>query len=108
MVLRGRITGNPDISGIFPRYMSVARIATATGHLLGVIYRRDLGDTSSVSGPMSDPLTLIADAAGRGLILDGGICNRHCSNEFNGWLHGATLVPLRPAGFAHREAAEAW
>ena len=108
MVLRGRITGNPDISGIFPRYMSVARIATATGHLLGVIYRRDLGDTSSVSGPMSDPLTLIADAAGNSLILDGGICGPHCANEFNGWLHGATLVPLRPAGFAHREAAEAW
>jgi len=108
MVLRGRIVGNPDISGIFPRYMSVERIATATGHLLGVIYRRDLGDTSSVSGPMSDPLTLIADAAGSGLILDGGICNRHCTNEFNGWLHNGTLVPLRPAGFAHREAAEAW
>jgi hypothetical protein len=108
MVLRGKIVGNPDISGMYPRYMSVERIATATGHLLGVIYRRDLGDTSSVSGPMSDPLTLIADAAGRGLILDGGICNRGCTNEFNGWLHGATLVPLRPAGFAHREAAEAW
>jgi hypothetical protein len=57
---------------------------------------------------MPDPLTLIADAAGSGLILDGGICNRHCTNEFNGWLHGGTLVPLRPAGFAHREAAEAW
>jgi hypothetical protein len=108
MVLRGKIVGNPDISGIYPRYMSVERISTATGHLLGVIYRRDLGDTSSVSGPMADPLTLIADAAGRGLILDGGICNRGCTNEFNGWLHGATLVPLRPGGFAHREAAEAW
>jgi hypothetical protein len=108
MVLRGRIVGNPQISGIYPRYMSVERIFTATGHLLGVIYRRDLGDTSSVSGPMSDPLTLIADAAGSSLILDGGICNRHCTNEFNGWLHGGTLVPLPPAGFAHREAAEAW
>jgi hypothetical protein len=108
MVLRGKIAGNPEISGIYPRYMSVEQIATDTGRLLGVIYRRDLGDTSSVSGSMSDPLTLIADAAGRGLILDGGICNRHCSNEFNGWLHGGALVPLRPAGFAHREAAEAW
>jgi hypothetical protein len=108
MVLRGKIKGNPDISGMYPRYMSVERISTATGHLLGVIYQRDLGDTSSVSGPMSDPLTLIADAAGRGVILDGGICNRGCTNEFNGWLHGAALVPLRPAGFAHREAAEAW
>src|SRR5262249_22951225 len=98
MVLRGKIVGNPDISGMDPRCMSGERISAATGHLLGVIYRRDLGDTSSVSGPMSDPLTLIADTAGSGLILDGGICNRHCSNEFNGWLHGATLVPLRPAG----------
>lgn len=108
MVLRGKIVGNPDISGIYPEHMSVEQIATATRRLLGVIYRRDLGDTSSVSGPMSNPLTLIADAAGRSLILDGGICNRGCTNEFNGWLHGATLVPLRPAGFAHREAAEAW
>jgi hypothetical protein len=108
MVLRGKIVGNPEISGLYPEHMSVERIATATGHPLGVIYRRDLGDTSSVSGPMSNPLTLIADAAGSSLILDGGICNRGCTNEFNGWLHGATLVPLRPAGFAHREAAEAW
>jgi hypothetical protein len=108
MVLRGKIVGNREIGGIYPEHMSVERIATATGHLLGVIYRRDLGDTSSVSGPMANPLTLVADATGRGLILDGGICNRGCTNEFNGWLHGATLVPLRPAGFAHREAAEAW
>ena len=56
---------------------------------------------------MSDPLTLIADAAGRSLILDGGICNRGCTNEFNGWLSGGTLVPLRRAG-SHREGAEAW
>ncbi len=108
MVLRGKIVGNPEISGIYPQNMSVERISTATGHLLGVIYRRDLGDTSEVSGPMSDPLTLIADAGGRHLILDGGICNRGCTNEFNGWLRGGQLVPLRPAGFAHREASEAW
>ncbi len=67
-----------------------------------------LGDTSSVSGPMADPLALIADATGSNLILDGGICNRGCTNEFNGWLHGGRLVTLRPSGFAHREAAEAW
>jgi hypothetical protein len=108
MVLRGKIAGNPAISGAYPRNMSVEQISTATGRLLGVIYRRDLGDTSSVSGPMADPLTLIADAAGRSLILDGGICNRGCTNEFNGWLDGGTLVPLRPGGFAHREVAEAW
>jgi hypothetical protein len=108
MVLRGNIVGNPQISGIFPANMSVEQVSATTGHRLGVIYRRYLGDTSSESGPMNDPLTLIADATGSRLILNGGICNLHCSNEFNGWLDGGRLVPLRPAGFAHREAAEAW
>ena len=108
MVLRGRVLGNPDISGIFPQDLSVERIAVATGRRLGVLYRRDLGDTSSVSGPMADPLALTADATGRNLILNGGICNRHCTNEFNGWLRAGRLVPLPPSGFAHRETAEAW
>ena len=107
VVLHGKIVGNPQISGLFPANLSVERVS-ATGRSLGVIYRRYLGDTSSESGPMSDPLTLIADATGSHLILNGGICNLHCSNEFNGWLDGGRLVPLRPAGFAHREAAEAW
>jgi hypothetical protein len=108
MVLRGKIVGNPQIGGMYPQNMSVERISAATGHVPGVIYRRDLGDTSETSGPMNDPLTLIADATGSRLILNGGICNLSCGNEFNGWLDGGRLVPLRPAGFAHREAAEAW
>jgi hypothetical protein len=108
MVLRGKVVGNPQISGIFPAQMSVEQVSAATGHPLGVIYRRYLGDTSSESGPMNDSLTLIADATGSHLILDGGICNLHCSNEFNGWLDGGRLVPLLPAGFAHREGEEAW
>jgi hypothetical protein len=108
MVLRGNIVGNPQISGIFPANLSVEQVSAATGRPLGVIYRRYLGDTSFVSGPMSDPLTLIADATGNHLILNGGICNMNCSNEFNGWLDRGQLVPLLPAGFAYREAAEAW
>ena len=108
MVLRGQVVGNPQISGGFPANLSVEQISTATGRPVGVIYRRYLGDTSSESGPVNDALTLIADATGSHLILNGGICNLHCSNEFNGWLNGGRLVPLRPAGFAHREAAEAW
>ena len=108
MVLRGNVVGNPDIYGTFPQNMSVERISVAAGRRLHVLYRRRLGDTSSISGPMSDPLTLIADATGRNLILDGGICGPGCTNEFNGWLHAGRLVPLRPAGFDHREAAEAW
>jgi hypothetical protein len=108
MVLRGKIAGNPEISGMYPRHLTIEEISPGTGRLLGVRYRRDLGDTSAVSDAMADPLTLIADPAGRALILDGGICNRGCTNEFNGWLDGGRLVPLRPAGFAHREAAEAW
>jgi hypothetical protein len=108
MVLRGRVVGNPQISGIFPQNLSIEQISVATGRQLSVLYQRHLGDTSSVSGPMANPLTLIADATGRNLILNGGICNLHCTNEFNGWLHAGRLIPLRPTGFAHREAAEAW
>ena len=108
MVLRGKVVGNRQISGGFPATLSVEQVSAATGRPLGVIYRRYLGDTSSESGPMNDVLTLIADATGSHLILNGGICSLNCSNEFNGWLDGGRLVPLRPAGFAHREAAEAW
>jgi hypothetical protein len=108
MVLRGTIIGNSQVSGGFPANLSVAQVSAATGHPLGVIYRRYLGDTSIISGTESDPLMLIADATGSHLILYGGICNLRCTNEFNGWLDGGRLVPLRPAGFAHREAAEAW
>jgi hypothetical protein len=108
MVLRGKIIGNPQVSGGFPANLSVEQVSAATGHPLGVIYRRYLGDTSIESGTESDPLMLIADATGIHLILYGGVCNLHCSNEFNGWLDGGRLVPLLPTGFAHREAAEAW
>jgi hypothetical protein len=108
MVLRGKIIGNPQVSGGFPANLSVEQVSAATGHPLGVIYRRYLGDTSIESGTESDPLMLIADATGSHLILYGGICNLHCSNEFNSWLDGGRLVPLLPTGFAHREAAEAW
>jgi hypothetical protein len=108
MVLRGGVVGNSQISGIFPQNLSVERISVATGRQLSVLYRRRLGDTSAVSGAMADPLALSADATGRNLILNGGICNLGCTNEFNGWLHAGQLVPLRPPGFAHREAAETW
>jgi hypothetical protein len=40
MVLRGKIVGNPQISGIFPRYLSVELASPATARPLGVIYRR--------------------------------------------------------------------
>jgi hypothetical protein len=108
MVLRGKIIGNPHISGGYPANLSVEQVSAATGHLLGVVYRRYLGDTSIVSGTESDPLMLITDATGDHLIVYGGVCGLHCSNEFNGWLDGRRLVPLLPTGFAHREAAEAW
>jgi hypothetical protein len=107
MVLRGEIIGNPQVSGGYPANLSVEQVS-ATGHPLGVVYRRYLGDTSIVSGTESDPLMLITDATGDHLIVYGGVCGLHCSNEFNGWLDGRRLVPLLPTGFAHREAAEAW
>jgi len=108
LVLRGKVVGNSQISGYFPRGLSVERISVPAGRRLGVLYQRDLGDTSEVSGAIPDPLSLSADATGQSLILIGGICNRSCTNEFNGWLHAGQLVPLRPGGFAHREVAETW
>jgi len=108
MVLRGKIIGNPQVSGGYPANLSVEQVSAATGRPLGVIYRRYLGDTSIVSGTESNPLMLIADATGSHLIVFGGVCGLHCSSEFNGWLDGGRLVPLLPTGFAHREAAEAW
>jgi hypothetical protein len=107
MVLRGSVVGTPQVGGMYPANLSVEQVSAATGHQLGVIYRRYLGDTSFASGA-SDPLALIADATGSHLILNGGICDESCSNEFNGWLRAGRLVPLLPAGFANREAAEAW
>jgi len=108
MVLRGRAIGNPQISGIFPANLSVEQISVATGRRLNVLYQRRLGDTSEVSGAMADPLEMSADASGHHLILNGGICDLHCTNAFNGWLHAGRLVPLPPSGFAHRETAEIW
>lgn len=108
MVLRGGVVGNPGISGIFPQDLSVEQISVPAGHQLKTLYRRSLGDTSEVSGAMADPLSLITDPSGNGLILNGGICDLHCTNEFNGWLQAGQLIPLPPTGFAHREAAEAW
>ena len=96
-----------SLAGGYPAHLSVEQMSAATGRSRGVIYRRYLGDTS-MSGTATNPLALIADATGSRLILDSEVCGLHCSNEFNGWLDGGRLVPLRPAGFAHREAAEAW
>ena len=107
MVLRGKIIGNKDVAGGYPAHLSVEQMSAATGRPRGVIYRRYLGDTS-MSGTATNPLALIADATGSHLILDSEVCGLHCSNEFNGWLDGGRLIPLRPGGFAHCEAAEAW
>lgn len=76
MVLRGQVIGNPDISGTFPANVSVEQISVATGRQLTVLYQRHLGDTSEVSGPMANPLEMSADATGRNLILNGGICGQ--------------------------------
>jgi len=108
VLLHGQVVGNPQISGFFPQDLSVVRIQVATGFEFSVLYQRRLGDTSEVNSGVADPLALIADPSGRGLILDGGICDYHCTNGFNGWLDYPRLMPLRPAGFANRQAAEAW
>jgi hypothetical protein len=108
MLLHGPVVGTGQVSGMFPDNLTVERISVTTGRQLGVLYQRHLGATTSVSGGMADPLTLAADPAGRGLILNGGICDPGCGNVFNGWLRDGRLISLLPTGFASREAVEAW
>jgi hypothetical protein len=105
IVLAGRVTGNPNISGIFPDHLAVEQIAVRTGGLLRVLYRRELGDTSEVNG-VPDPLALMPDGAGQHWLLNGGICSGSCTTGFNGWIDRGALVPLTPAD--GRLAYETW
>jgi hypothetical protein len=105
VVLTGPVVGNADISGSVPANLSVDQISAATGRLLRVLYRRDLGDTSGVNG-VPDPLALMPDATGQHWMLNGGICSGHCDTGFNGWIDHGQLVPLQPTD--GRLAAEAW
>jgi hypothetical protein len=105
IVLTGPVVGNANVSGALPRDLSVDQVSVATGRLLRVLYRRDLGDTSGVNG-VPDPLALMPDATGQHWMLNGGICSGHCDTGFNGWIDNGQLVPLQPTD--GRLAEEAW
>ena len=105
LVLKGRIVGSKQIGGIYPENMSVAQISVATGRQLSVLYRRHLGDTGEINGAPA-PLLLNNDASGLHLMLNVGLCAGHCTDGFNGWIHGGRLIPLQPAD--GRLASEAW
>jgi hypothetical protein len=105
IVLTGPVTGNASVSGDFPDDLAVEQISARTGQLLGVLYRRELGDTSEVNG-VPDPLALMPDPAGQHWLLNGGICVGSCTTGFNGWIDRGTLVPVAPAD--GRLAYEAW
>lgn len=105
LVLKGGAVGSKQISGTYPEDMLVEQISAATGRQLSVLYRRHLGDTGEINGA-ADPLALSADATGRNLMLNAGICNLRCTNGFNGWIRGGRLIPLRPAD--GRLASETW
>ena len=105
IVLTGRTTGNPNISGMFPDHLAVEQISARTGQLLRVLYRRELGDTSEVN-LVPDPLALMPDPAGQHWLLNVGICSGSCTTGINGWIDDGTLVPVAPAD--GRLAYEAW
>ena len=56
VVLRGGTGSNRRVSGFFPRNLSVERISVATWQRLGVLYQRNLGDTSEVGGGVADQI----------------------------------------------------
>jgi hypothetical protein len=105
IVLTGPVTGNANVSGIFPDNLAVEQISARTGKLLRVLYRHQLGDTSGVNG-VPDPLALMPDAAGQHWLLNVGICSGSCTTGLNGWIDRGTLVPLPPTD--GRLAYEAW
>lgn len=105
IVLTGTVTGNPNMSGIFPDHLAVEQISARTGKLLRVLYRRELGDTAGVNS-VPDPLALMPDPAGQHWLLNVGICSGSCTTGVNGWIDRGTLVPLPPTD--GRLAYEAW
>jgi hypothetical protein len=105
IVLTGRAIGNASLGGGFPDHLAVEQISVRTGKLLGVLYRRDLGDTSEVNG-VPDPLALMPDPGGQHWLLNVGICSGSCTTGINGWIDQGTLVPVAPTD--GRLAYEAW
>ena len=91
--------------GTVPDHLSVVQISAATGRELSVLYRRRLGDTGEINGS-PDPLALSTNATGRNLMLIVGVCNLHCTNGLNGWIHGGRLIPLQPVDGSL--ASETW
>jgi hypothetical protein len=105
IVLTGPVTGHPGIKGSFPDHLAVEQISVRTGKLLGVLYRRELGEPSLVLG-VPDPLALIPDGAGQHWLLNVSICSGSCTAGSSGWIDRGTLVPLAPAG--RMPGLEAW
>jgi hypothetical protein len=101
------LRSDPQLTGMWSGYLSVERISVATGRRLGVLFHRRLGDSTGESGPMAEPLSLTADPAGHGLILDSGACHPDCTGP-NGWLQSGRLIPLPPIALASSEVDEAW
>jgi hypothetical protein len=105
IVLAGPVTGNPSIRGSFPDHLAVEQISVRTGKLLGVLYRRKLGEPSLVMG-VPDPLALIPDPAGQHWLLNVSICSNACTAGSSGWIDRGMLVPLAPAD--RMPGLEAW
>jgi hypothetical protein len=99
-LLTGPVKTAGPISDGTPEVVSVEQISLATGKQLRVLYRRDMGRTTSMN-TVPDFVALYADGAAQHWMLNVGV-----GAGFNGWIGNGRLVPLQPAD--GRLAGEAW
>ena len=83
-----------------PEVVSVEQLSLGPAKQLQVLYRRDMGRTTSMNA-VPDFVALSPDSAGQHWMLNVGV-----GAGVNGWIDGGRLVTLQPAN--GRIAGEAW
>jgi hypothetical protein len=98
-VLTGPVKTAGLIRDMTPEVVSVEQISLASGQQLRVLYRRDMGRTTTMSIPAF--VALSPDSAGQHWMLNIGV-----GAGVHGWIVDGRLAPLQPAN--GRIADEAW
>jgi hypothetical protein len=99
-VLRGPVKTAGQVSDGTPEVVSVEQISLASGQQLRVLYRRDMGRTTSMNA-VPDFVALSPDRASQHWMLNLGV-----GVGVHGWIADGRLVPLQPVN--GRIADEAW
>jgi hypothetical protein len=99
-VLTGPVKTAGPVGDGTPEVVSVEQISLASGQQQRVLYRRDMGRTTSMNA-VPDFVALSPDRAGQHWMLNIGV-----GVGVNGWIEDGRLVTLQPAN--GRIAGEAW